>query len=102
MVDARQLPLSRLDDDVDRPPLELGEAQLEASCVEVIPRVAGLVRDGLLPDAPVASDEVEPELADVAALELADFARHEVVVEDLHGSLASCPVFRELTRAAGR
>jgi cytochrome c oxidase assembly factor CtaG len=39
----------------------------------------------LVPDAAVARDELERELAEVASLDLAHPARHEVVVEELHG-----------------
>ena len=42
VVDPRQLPLARLDDDVHRAALELGQAQLEAQLVELLPAVAGL------------------------------------------------------------
>ena len=44
VVDARHRPLARLDDDVDRSLLELGQAQLEAFRVELLPRHARLVR----------------------------------------------------------
>ena len=37
VVDPRQLPLARLDDDVDGPALELREPQLEAHLVELLP-----------------------------------------------------------------
>ena len=84
MVDARHRPLARLDDDVDGALLELGQAQLEALRVEVLPRHARLEGRELLADAPVARDEIEAELADIARLDLADAARDEVVVEELH------------------
>ena len=42
VVDARQLPLSGLHDDVDGAALELGEPELEAHSVEVVPAVARL------------------------------------------------------------
>jgi len=84
VIDARNWPLTRLDDNVDGPLLELGEAQLEAFRVELFPRHAGLERREVLADAPVARDEVEAELADIARLDLADAARDEVVVEQLH------------------
>src|SRR4051794_735516 len=92
VVDARELPLARLDDDVDRPALELREAELEPAAVEMLPREAGLVGDRLLADAPVAGDQVEAELADVAALEVPDLRRDEVVVEDLHRVFLSASV----------
>ena len=38
VVDARQLPLPRLDDDVDRAALELGEPQLEPHACRAPPR----------------------------------------------------------------
>ena len=85
MVDPRQLPLARLDDDVDRAALELRQPQLEAELVELLPRDARLERLVVLADPAVPRDEVEAELADVARLDLAHLARHEVVVEELHG-----------------
>ena len=84
VVDARRRPLARLDDDVHRALLELGQPELEAHRVELAPGDAGLVRGELLADAAVSCDEVERELADVARLDLADAARDEVVVEELH------------------
>ena len=84
MVDARRRPLARLDDDVHRALLELGQPQLETHRVELAPRDARLVRRELLADPAVTRDEVERELADVAGLDLADAARDEVVVEELH------------------
>ena len=84
MVDARKRPLPRLHDDVHRAELELGQAKLEAELVQLGPRDSGLVRLQVLSDAPVARDEVEAELADVARLDLADAARDEVVVEQVH------------------
>jgi hypothetical protein len=41
-------------------------------------------RDVGLVDAPVAGDQVETELADVPGLEIADRARDQVVVENVH------------------
>jgi hypothetical protein len=84
VVDARRRPLARLDDDVHRALLELGQPELEAHGVELAPGDPGLVRRELLADAAVARDEVERELADVARLDLADAARDEVIVEELH------------------
>ena len=57
------VPLPGLDDDVDRAALELGEAQLEAEPVELLPGDARLVARVLVADAPVAGDELEAELA---------------------------------------
>ena len=76
--------MTRLDDDVDRAPLELREPQLEPVAVELLPRDAGLERDVLVADPAVARDQVEAELADVARLDVAQLARDEVVVEELH------------------
>jgi hypothetical protein len=39
----------------------------------------------LLADASVAGDQMESEPADVAGLDVAQLARHEVVVEQAHG-----------------
>ena len=86
MVDARELPLAGLDDDVDRAALELREAQLEAHPVELLPGDSGLEGLIVVADPAVARDELERELADVARLDLAHPARDEVVVEELHGS----------------
>ena len=84
MVDAGQLPLAGLDDDVDRAALELGQAELEADLVELLPRDAGLERLVLLADPAVPRDEAERELAEVPRLHLADARGDEVVVEELH------------------
>ena len=86
VVDARQVPLPRLHDDVDGAALELGQPELEAELVELVPGDARLVARVLLADAAVARDELEPELREVARLDLADPARHEVVVEHLTGA----------------
>jgi hypothetical protein len=74
----------RLHHDVHGAFLELGEAELEAHRVELVPGDSGFVRGELLADAAVARDEVERELADVARFDLADPARDEVIVEKLH------------------
>jgi glyoxylase I family protein len=87
MVDAWHCPLSRLYHDVDRAELELRQAQLEPERVELHPRHPRLVRRQVLPDAAVARDQLEAELADVARFDLAHLARHEVVVEEVHGSM---------------
>src|SRR5262249_30907431 len=84
VIDARQLPLAGLDDDVDRTTLELGEAQLEAGAVEVLPAVTGLERRPLLADPAVPRDQVEPELPEIPGLDLPHLARHQVVVEQSH------------------
>ena len=75
VVDARDPPVARLDDDVDRAALELREPQLEAVVVELLPRDARLDRDVLVADPAVAGDEVEAELAEVARLDVAELAR---------------------------
>ena len=75
VVDPRDAPVARLDDDVDRAALELREAQLEPVAVELLPRDAGLDRDVLVADPAVPRDEVEAELADVAGLDVAELAR---------------------------
>jgi hypothetical protein len=85
VVDPRQRPLARLDDDVDRAALELGEPVPEALLLELVPRDAGLEVHLVLADPPVARDQPEAELAQVARLDVADVARHQVVVEELHG-----------------
>ena len=67
-------PVPRLDDDVDRAPLELGQPQLEPVLVELLPARAGLDRDVVVADPAVAGDEVEAELADVARLDVPQLA----------------------------
>src|SRR5207245_9616477 len=62
VVDARQLPLPRLDDHVDGAALQLGQAQLEAQLVQILPPVSRLERGDVLADPAVASNEVEAEL----------------------------------------
>src|SRR5690348_509897 len=84
VVDAGQRPLSRLHDDVDGAELELREAELEPGFVQLGPRHPRLERLEVLADAAVPRDEVESELADIARLDLADAARDEVVVEQVH------------------
>ena len=91
MVDPRQLPLAGLDDDVHRAALELRQAQLEAQLVELFPAVAGLERARVLVDSAVPGDQVESELSDIARLDLAHLAGHQVVMEELHeGRLEPC------------
>src|SRR5919204_4958184 len=80
VIDARQLPLARLHDDIDGAAFELRQPELEAHLVEVLPAVAGLERRRLLADPAVPCDEREAELADVAGLDLAHLARHQVVM----------------------
>ena len=84
MVDPRQRPLARLDDDVDRAALELGEPEPEALCSSSSHETPASNEHLVLADPPVARDQLEAELAEVARLDLADVARHEVVVEQLH------------------
>src|SRR5438874_7006980 len=86
VVDARHAPVTRLHDHVHCAALELREAELEAVAVELLPRDAGLEGDMVVADPPVARDEVETELADVACLDCAQLARHEVVVEEVHAT----------------
>src|SRR4051812_5412998 len=100
VVDPRCRPLARLDDDVHRALLELGQPELEAQRVELAPGDPRLVRRELLADPPVASDELERELADVARLDLANAARDEVIVEELHRR-PSCRT-ADLSRGARR
>src|SRR5919201_865817 len=88
VVDSRHVPLARLDDDVDGTPLELGESQAKAEPVELLPRHARLVVRLLVADPAVARDEAEAELRDVAGFYVPHLARHEVVVEELHGIYA--------------
>ena len=84
VVDARDPPVTRLHDDVDRAALELRQPELEAVVVELLPRHARLDRHVLVADPAVAGDEVEAELAEIARLDLAQLAGHEVVVEEVH------------------
>src|SRR5262249_12084992 len=97
VVDARQVPLARLDDHVDGAALELGEPEPESEAVELVPGDAGLEIRLLVADPPVARDELETQLRDVTRLAVADLARHQVVVEELHGIYArrSCCCFTE-------
>jgi putative membrane protein len=84
VVDAGEIPLTGLHDDVDRAALQLGQPQLEAATVEIVPGVAGLERNQVVPHPPVAGDELEAELPEVARLDLPDPARDQVVVEEMH------------------
>src|SRR2546423_356325 len=47
VVDAGEIPLARLDDDVDGAALELRQTELEADPVELVPAVTGLERGEL-------------------------------------------------------
>ena len=85
VVDPGHLPVPRLDDDVDRAALELGEPKPEADPVELLPRRPRLVRRGLLAEAAVTGDEREAELGEIALLDLPHLARDQVVVEEVHG-----------------
>ena len=88
VVDAREVPLPGLDDDVDGAPLELRQAQAKAEPVELLPRHAGFEVRLLVADPAVPRDELEAELGDVACLDVAHLARHQVVVEELHAIYA--------------
>ena len=87
VVDARQLPLSRLHDDVDGAALQLGQPQLEPHRGRGRPSRSPASNEVvLLADAAVPGDELEAELADVARLDLPHLARHEVVMEEMHAA----------------
>ena len=91
VVDPRQAPVTGLDDDVDRAPLELGQPELEPPAVELLPGDACLDRHVLVVDPPVAGHQMEAELADVPRLDVDDLGGHEVVVEEAHGKSSSLP-----------
>ena len=74
VVDPGELPLAGLHDDVHAAPLELREAELEATLVELLPRDARLERREVVAEPAVTGDEVEAELADVARLDLPDLS----------------------------
>src|SRR4051794_39795505 len=84
MVDARHIPVARLEHHVDGPAAELDEAEAEAHLVELLPGGSRLEPMRALAAPAVPADQLEAELAEVAGLEEPDFARHEVVVEQLH------------------
>jgi hypothetical protein len=86
VVDARQGPLPRLHDHVDRSSLQLAQAVPEALLLELVPRDPGLEVNLVLADAPVARDQLEAELAEVAGLDLPHVARDQVVVEEIHSA----------------
>src|SRR2546421_221697 len=91
VIESRQLPLSRLDDDVHGSPLQLRQPQLEADPVELLPAVPRLEGGRLVLDPAVPGDEAEAELAEIARLDLPHLARHQVVMEELHeGRLEPC------------
>ena len=84
VVDSREVPLAGLYDHVHRTALDLGKAELEADRVQLLPRDTRLVAAVLLLDAAVARNELEAEFREVPGLDLAHFARDEVIVEELH------------------
>ena len=84
VVDARVLPVARLEDDVHGSARELDEAEPEADRVELLPRCPGLEPLGGLAAPAVAAEEAKAELAQVPGFQEPDLARHEVVVEELH------------------
>src|SRR5918995_2209470 len=84
MVDARQVPLAGLDASVDSAPLQLGQPELEAHPIELLPRHPRLEGLVVLTDPPVPRDEVERELGEVPLLDLPDARGDEVGVEELH------------------
>src|SRR5581483_8911211 len=89
VVDAGDAPVAGLHDDVHGAALELGQPELEAAALELLPRHAGLDRHVLVVDAAVARDEVEAELPDVAGLDIDDRRGDEVVVKEAHGASLS-------------
>ena len=102
VVDPRQPPVPRLDDDVDRAPLELAQPQLEPVVVELLPARAGLDRDVVVADPAVAGHEVEAELADVAGLDVPQLRGDEVVVEEVHAPILPTAWTRRRCLARGR
>ena len=58
----------------------------EALLLELVPRDPGLEVNLVLADPPVARDQLEAELAEVARLDLPHVARHQVVVEEVHSA----------------
>src|SRR3954452_18832428 len=88
VIDPGQLPLSGLYDDIDGPAFELGQPEAEAEPLELLPWHSGLKMRLLVADPPVPRHEVKTELCDVAGLHVAHLARHQVVVEELHGIYA--------------
>ena len=57
---------------------------MKPSCSSFSQATPGLDRDVLVADPPVAGDELEAELADVARLDVAELRGDEVVVEQVH------------------
>ena len=101
VVYTRQLPLSRLHDDVHRAVLQLAQPQAEPLPVELVPCDTGAKDLRVFGYAPIPRDEMEAELPDVPRLDLPHLARHEVVVEQVHGRSILDSVFvDELLRLA--
>src|SRR5204863_4731759 len=71
VVDARDLPVAGLHDDVDGAALELRQPELEPFAVEPLPRRTGLRGNVVLADPAVAGDEAKAEPADVPRLDVA-------------------------------
>jgi hypothetical protein len=84
VVDARHIPVARLEDNVDGAAPYFHEAQAKADLVELLPGRASLEPVRALAAPAVAADELEAELAEIPGLEQPDLARHEVVVEQVH------------------
>jgi hypothetical protein len=82
-------PSDRLEDDVHGATADLDETEPEAHAVELLPGRARLEPVRALAPPAVAADELEAELAEIAALEEPDLAGHQVVVEQMHRA-ASC------------
>src|SRR5439155_20229348 len=68
---------------VDRSALELAQAVTEPFLLQLVPGHAGLEMNLVLADAPVAGDEPEAELGQVAGLDLPHVAGDQVVVKQL-------------------
>ena len=88
VVDAGEVPLPRLDDDVDCAALELRQTQPKADSVELLPGHPRLEVRLFVADPAVPRDELEAELGDVARLDIPHLAGHQVVVEELHAIYA--------------
>jgi hypothetical protein len=84
VVDARHVPVPRLEDDVHGSARELHEPKPEAHVLELLPRLAGLEPVRPLADPAVSRDEVEAEPPEIARLHEPHLARDEVVVEQVH------------------
>ena len=72
VVDARGVPVARLEHDVDSPASDLDEPQPEAHLVELLPGRARLEPVRALTAPAVAADEREAELAEIPRLEEPD------------------------------